>query len=173
MGLLALGAAAGTPLAIAAVLLHILGHGITKSVLFLSSGEIAHAEGTTEIAKITGLLARRPVLGGIFGVGLLALVGFPPFSIFVSELSMARAEVDVGLWWAVAISLVCLGVIFGAIGMHARQMLLGEPSTAGTVATARSVAVPLVSALVVVALLGVLAWPLQSLLHSAANAVVR
>ena len=173
MGLLALGAAAGTPLAIAAVLLHILGHGITKSVLFLSSGEIAHAEGTTEIAKITGLLARRPVLGGIFGVGLLALVGFPPFSIFVSELSMARAEVDVGLWWAVAISLVCLGVIFGAIGMHARQMLLGEPATAGTVATARSVAVPLVSALVVVALLGVLAWPLQSLLQSAANAVVR
>ena len=43
MGLLALGAAAGSPLAIAAVLLHILGHGMTKSVLFLSSGEIHHA----------------------------------------------------------------------------------------------------------------------------------
>ena len=56
MGLLALGAAAGTPLAIAAVLLHILGHGITKSVLFLSSGEIYHVEGTTEIARISGLL---------------------------------------------------------------------------------------------------------------------
>ena len=36
----------------------------------------------------------------------MALVGFPPFSLFVSELSMARAEVDVGLWWVVAISLV-------------------------------------------------------------------
>ncbi len=67
MGLLALGAAAGTPLAIAAVLLQILGHGLTKSVLFLSSGEIAHAEGTTEIAKITGLLTRRPVLGESLG----------------------------------------------------------------------------------------------------------
>jgi hydrogenase-4 component F len=174
MGLLALGAAAGTPLAIGAVLLHILGHGITKSVLFLSSGEIAHNEGTTEIAKITGLLTRRPVLGGIFGFGLLALVGFPPFSIFVSELSMARAEVDVGLWWAVAISLVCLGVIFGAIGMHARQMLLGEPLVATTpVSTARSVAIPLVGALVTCALIGVLAWPLQSLLHSAAHVVAR
>ena len=52
MGLLALGAAAGSPLAIAAVLLHMLGHGLTKSTLFISSGEIAHAEGTTEIAKL-------------------------------------------------------------------------------------------------------------------------
>jgi hydrogenase-4 component F len=174
MGLLALGAAAGTPLAIAAVLLHILGHGITKSVLFLSSGEIYHVEGTTEIARISGLLARRPVLGGIFGFGLMALVGFPPFSLFVSELSMARAEVDVGLWWVVAISLACLGVIFGAFASHARQMLMGAaPSTsAGPVATARSVAVPLVTALVVCALIGVVAWPLQSLLHSAAHVVV-
>jgi hydrogenase-4 component F len=34
MGLIALGAAAGTPLAIAAVLLHVLGHGLAKAVLF-------------------------------------------------------------------------------------------------------------------------------------------
>jgi hydrogenase-4 component F len=173
MGLLALGAAAGTPLAIAAVLLHILGHGITKSVLFLSSGEIAHDEGTTEIAKITGLLARRPVLGGIFGFGLLALVGLPPFSIFVSEFAMARAQVDVGLWWVVAISLACLGVVFGAIGLHARQMLLGGPPDVAPAPTARRVAVPLLGGLAVCVLIGVLAWPLQSLLHSAAQVVAR
>jgi hydrogenase-4 component F len=173
MGLLALGAAAGTPLAIAAVLLHILGHGITKSVLFLSSGEIYHLEGTTEIGKISGLLARRPVLGGIFGFGLMALVGFPPFSLFVSELSMARAEVDVGLWWVVAITLACLGVIFGAFARHARQMLMGAGPSAstGSTSTARSVAVPLITGLVVCALIGVVAWPLQSLLHSAAHVV--
>ena len=53
MGLIALGAAAGTPLAIAAVLLHILGHGLAKGVLFLASGEILLAEGTSEIAKVS------------------------------------------------------------------------------------------------------------------------
>ena len=44
MGLLALGAAIGSPLAVAAVLLHILGHGLAKSVLFLSRrpGSAAH-----------------------------------------------------------------------------------------------------------------------------------
>ena len=172
MGLMALGAAAGTPLAIAAVLLHILGHGMTKSVLFLSSGEIHHREGTTEIAKVSGLLSSEPVLGGVFGVGLLALLGFPPFSIFVSEFSMARAEVDAGLWWVMALSFVCLAVIFGAIAMHGRQMLLGAtPSSA--VSTARSVAVPLIGGLALCALIGVTAWPLQSLLHDAARVVAQ
>ncbi len=171
MGLLALGAAAGSPLAIAAVLLHILGHGITKSVLFLSSGEIHHAEGTTEIEKVTALLEKRPMLGGIFGFGLLALLGFPPFSLFASELNMARAEVDVGLWWVVAISFVCLSVIFASLFAHGRQMLLGSTPAAGPAATSKSVAIPLVGALVVCAAIGVSAWPLQSLLHGAAHVV--
>ena len=45
MGLIALGAAAGSSLAIAAVLLHILGHGLAKAVFFLASGEILIVEG--------------------------------------------------------------------------------------------------------------------------------
>jgi hydrogenase-4 component F len=174
MGLMALGAAAGSPLAIAAVLLHILGHGVTKSVLFLSAGEIHHNEGATEIAKVTGLLSRQPVLGGIFGVGLLALLGLPPFSIFVSEFTMARAEVDAGLWWVMALSFACLAVIFGAIAMHGRNMLLGQPPLpAGHVTTARSVAVPLIAGLAICCVIGVSAWPLQSLLHDAAKVVAR
>ena len=168
----ALGAAAGSPLAIAAVLLHILGHGITKSVLFISSGEIHHAEGTTQIDQVSLLLERRPVLGGIFGFALVALVGFPPFSLFVSEFNMARAEVDVGLWWVVAISLVCLSVIFASLFSHGRAMLLGgSDDPVRPALTPRSVAIPLTSALVVCAVIGVVAWPLQSLLHAAAQVV--
>ena len=78
MGLIALGAAAGIPLAIAAVLLHILGHGLAKSVLFLTSGEIITVEGTSRDRRVPALLARRPALGGIFGFGLVALLGSRP-----------------------------------------------------------------------------------------------
>lgn len=173
MGLLALGAAAGSSLAITAVLLHMLGHGLMKSTLFISSGEIAHAEGTTKIAPLTALLARRPVLGGIFGCGLLALLGFPPFSLFVSEFAMARAEVDAGLWWVVAISLGCLSLIFVSITTHARHLLLGSASSGPMPLNARAVAVPLGTALVACAFIGVSSWPLLSLLHSAAHVVAR
>ena len=172
MGLIALGAAAGTPLAIAAVLLHILGHGLAKGVLFLASGEILLAEGTSEIAKVPALLSRRPVLGGIFGFGLVALLGLPPFSLFASELNMLRAEVAAGLGWAAAIALACMAVIFAAVMAHGRHLLLGDaPPQGRPEATPRLVAVPLVAGLLACAFLGVSAWPLQPLLHAAAQVV--
>jgi hydrogenase-4 component F len=172
MGLIALGAAAGSSLAIAAVLLHILGHGLAKGVLFLASGEILLAEGTSEIAKVPALLSRRPVLGGIFGFGLVALLGLPPFSLFASELNMVRAEFAAGLGWAAAIALACMAVIFAAVMAHGRHLLLGEAAPPGRrEATPRIVAVPLAAGLLTCAFLGVSAWPIQPLLHAAAQVV--
>ena len=43
MGLIAIAAAAGTTLAIAALLLHVLAHGIAKTVLFLAAGQLQAA----------------------------------------------------------------------------------------------------------------------------------
>jgi len=172
MGLIALGAAAGSPLAIAAVLLHILGHGLAEAVLFLASGEILLAEGTSEIGGVPALLSRRPVLGGIFGFGLVALLGLPPFSLFASELNMLRAEVAAGLGWAAAIALACMAVIFAAVMAHGRHLLLGEaPPQGSPTATPRIVAVPLGAGLLACAFLGISAWPIQPLLHAAAQVV--
>ena len=172
MGLIALGAAAGTTLAIAAVLLHILGHGLAKAVLFLASGEILLVEGTSEIDKIPSLLARRPLLGGIFGFGLVALLGLPPFSLFVSELNMIRGELAVGLGWAAGLSLLAMAVIFAAVMAHGRHLLLGGRGATPS-ATSRLVGVPLVGGLVACVFFGLSAWPLQSLLDAAARVVVR
>jgi hydrogenase-4 component F len=172
MGLIALGAAAGIPLAIAAVLLHILGHGLAKSVLFLTSGEIMAAEGTSQIDGVRALLARRPALGGVFGIGLVALLGLPPFSLFSSELLMARAEFEVGLGWAAVAAIIAMVVIFVAVVGHARHMLLGPSGTAVIQAPPPGwVAAPLVGGLVVCGFIGVFAWPLSGLLEAAARVV--
>jgi hydrogenase-4 component F len=172
MGLIALGAAAGIPLAIAAVLLHILGHGLAKSVLFLTSGEIMAAEGTSQIDGVRALLARRPALGGVFGIGLVALLGLPPFSLFSSELLMARAEFQVGLGWAAVAAIVAMVVIFFAVTGHARHMLLGPSTPTEPLAPPpKWVAAPLVGGLVVCGLIGVFAWPLSGLLQAAAHVV--
>ena len=172
MGLVALGAAIGTPLAVAAALLHILGHGVGKAVLFCCSGEILLADGTTDIAGVRGLLTRRPLLGGVFGLGLLALLGLPPFSLFASELAIARAGVADGLGWAVAAALVLVLVIFAAIVGHAQQMLLGEPgANVQEHRTSTMSAASLVVGLAVVAVLGVSIWPIERLLQAAAKVV--
>jgi hydrogenase-4 component F len=171
MGLITLGAAAGTPLAIAAVLLHVLGHGLAKATLFLTTGEIIAAEGTSHMDGVRALLARRPALGGIFGVGLLALLGFPPFSLFASELGMIRAEFDVGLGWAAGAAVVAMLVILVAVVGNTRHMLLGGSRTSPPDSTPRVALAPLVAGLTVCAAIGVFAWPLTSLLESAAHAV--
>ena len=172
MGLVALGAAIGTPLALSAALLHILGHGLGKAVVFCSSGDMLLSEGTTEIAGVRGLLARRPFVGATFGLGLLALLGLPPFSLFASEVAIARAGIADGLGWAVAVAFVLLLVIFGAVAGHARHLLLGDPvHERPAPRTVPSAAAALVAGLVVAAALGVTIWPIERLLRAAAAVV--
>ncbi|NUP46830.1 MAG: hydrogenase [Catenulispora sp.] len=171
MGLMALGAAAGTPLALSAVLLHIAGHGLGKAVAFCSSGQILHAEHTSRIEDVTGLAARAPVLAGTFGAAVLVLLGFPPFSLFASEVGIARAGFAAGLGWPTAAAFALMLVAFAAIGAHTLRMLAGpDPlhgSAPGSGAALRAQA-PLISALLVVAVIGVAAWPLAHLLSAAA-----
>ena len=172
MGLLALGAAAGGPLALAGVLLHVLGHGLTKSVLFLSSGEVVMADGTSDVYRAGGLLERRPGLGGVVAVGIAALVGLPPFSLFVSEVTMMRGEMASHLAWAVALSLVALAIAFAGFVTIGRRLLLTPPDDAASpTSTPRAALAPLVAGLVVCAGIGLLAWPLASILHAAAQVV--
>ncbi|MFG1704178.1 proton-conducting transporter membrane subunit [Nonomuraea sp. M3C6] len=168
MGLLALGAAIGNSLALVAVLLHILGHGLGKSVLFLSAGQLHQAVGSSRIHAVRGLTARAPLLAGAFSLGLLALLGLPPFSLFASELGIARAGFTAGLGWAVALALVLMLVIVAAVGRHTRRMLLGGGESEA-IALPRSVAVPLVAGLAACAVLGITIWPLHSLLQAAAT----
>jgi hydrogenase-4 component F len=174
MGLVALGMAVGTPLAVAALLLHILGHGLAKAVLFCASGKILAFEGTTEISGVHGLLVRRPLLAGVFALGLAALLGLPPFSLFVSELALARAGAAAGLGWAVAVALILLFVVFVAIAVRTAGMFFATGPNVATAPPSRSAPAsmaPLVTGLIALALIGVFAWPLQHLLTAAATIV--
>ena len=184
MGLLALGAAIGGPLATSAVLLHMLGHGLAKSTLFLSAGHILQATGTSQIAAVRALATRAPVIAGCFAAGVLALIGFPPFSVFASEFALARAGFGADLGWLTATVFVLVLVIAATLVGHTSRMLLGPSpdnsspagprpdgpgaATATRTMTASTVAT-LVVALTVCAAIGVSAPPLDHLLHLAAD----
>lgn len=102
MGIITFGVGIGGPIALFGALLHTLNHAITKSLMFLSFGNILHrynaAYPTPEPAEtagqqasdadpehITGVLRSMPITGAILTLGGLALVGTPPFNIFLSE----------------------------------------------------------------------------------------
>ncbi|MCE7002051.1 hydrogenase [Kibdelosporangium philippinense] len=177
LGLVALGAAIGSPLALTAVLLHVLGHGLAKGVLFLGAGRILQVTGTSRIDGVRGLAGPHPVLAGGIGFGVLALIGLPPFSLFASELGLFRAGFASGLGWLAAIALVLVLIIAAALVTHTSRMLLGAtPDGPGTATGTRQVPVPtafaLIGGLLVCAALGITAGPLAALLDSAVDTLV-
>jgi hydrogenase-4 component F len=173
MGVMAVGAAAGGPLAMAAVLLHMLGHGLVKGSLFVSAGRMLQVTGTSRIDGVRGLASRRPFLAGCAGAGVLALVGFPPFSVFASEIGIVRAGFAAGLGWVTALALVLMLVITAALLAHASRMLLGDDAAAdGPAASGAAGLAPVAVALAACAALGVYAGPLATLLRSAAGTLM-
>jgi hydrogenase-4 component F len=170
MGLVAVAAAAGTKLAVAALLLHVLAHGIGKAVLFLASGELQHAHGSTAIADVGGLLARSKLVGTAFAVGSAVLLGLPPFAMFASELSIARGLAGADLAWALGVALLLLVVAFAALARNTGRILLGSPATdAPVIAAAGSTRLALVVGITACVALGVTAGPLTGLLHAAGS----
>ena len=177
MGLLALAAAIGGTLAIAAALLHVLGHGLAKSTLFVVSGRILAVEGTTQIAGIRGLLARRPAVAVPYLAGMAALLGLPPFSLFFSEVAIVVAGFQGGLGWAMAAAIALLLVLFAGLARHSANMTLGRGSATPADLTPPDLAphgpqLPLLLALGVTAVVGFATGPLSTLLAQAASLLV-
>ncbi len=78
-------------LALLAVLYHSVGHGFTKSLLFLGTGSVLHATGERNLGRLGGLIHRMPWVAWLTLVGALALAGLPPLSGFVSEWLLLQA----------------------------------------------------------------------------------
>lgn len=170
MGLMALGAAAGGPLALTAVLLHMLGHGLAKASLFVVSGRLLAVEGSTSISDIRGLLTRRPGLAIPWLAGTAALLGLPPFSLFFSGVGIVVGSWTAGMGAVSAIAVLLLLVIFTAMVRLTASMSLGSSGAGGGGPPDRSAhgpRLPLVLALGATAVLAFLTGPFGTLLTQA------
>ncbi|WP_104182685.1 proton-conducting transporter membrane subunit [Mycobacterium avium] len=171
MGLIAIAAAAGTSLAIAALLLHVIAHGIGKTVLFLASGPLQAAHDSTAIADIAAVLRRSRLIGVSIAVGVIVLLGLPPFAMFASELAIIRSLADARLVWVLAAGMLLVAVAFAALARNAGRILLGRPADAREIAVPRTVSAALVVGIAASIALGVTAGPLTDLFTAAASDV--
>jgi hydrogenase-4 component F len=170
MGLIAIAAAAGTTLAIAALLLHVLAHGIGKTVLFLASGQLQAAHRSTAIADISAVLRRSRLIGVSLAVGVIVLLGLPPFAMFASELAIARSLADARLTWAIGAGLLLVAIAFAALARNFGRILLGgRPVDSPEIAVPRTVAAALLIGVAASTVLGVTAGPLTGLFTTAAS----
>ncbi|OBI53949.1 proton-conducting transporter membrane subunit [Mycobacterium sp. E796] len=172
MGLIAIAAAAGTTLAIAALLLHVLAHGIGKTVLFLASGQLQAAHRSTAIADMSAVLRRSRLVGVALAVGVVVLLGLPPFAMFASELAIVRSLADARLTWAIGAGLLLVAIAFAALARNFGRVLLGDSrADAPEIKVPRTVAAALVIGVAASAVLGVTAGPLTGLFTTAASEV--
>lgn len=114
VGFMYIGVGIGTPMAIEATLFYVLGHAIVKPLLFLVSGAVYHAYGTTRLDMLTGQLRATPVLAAGLIVGGLAVAGVPPMNLFVAKLSLIISVLDVGYYPLLAV--IVLGSALGLVG---------------------------------------------------------
>jgi hydrogenase-4 component F len=126
-GLICVGLALG-PLGTFAAMLHVLNHALAKSMTFFLAGRVLQRYRTTEISGVSGLLKVMPWTGGLFTVGVLAVIGLPPFGLFISEFALFRAGFAVGRPWLMGVVLALLAVAFVSMIGHLNRMLYGAPT---------------------------------------------
>lgn len=144
MGIITFGIGIGGPIAMFGALLHVLNHAVTKALMFLAFGNIvrgyarASAQADFAIDQPAGVLRRMPITGAMLTLGGLALVGMPPFNIFMSELMMLWGAVEQlqplsggaqpALWWlymaGVIVFLLSTMLIFYGLVRHLTGIVL-------------------------------------------------
>src|SRR6266567_403159 len=155
--------------AIFGALFHVLANGLTKGVLFLSSGNIHRSYNSKSTDHVRGVLRRLPWSGGLFLAGFIAITGSPPFAPFISEFTIVSSAFIQGRMLVGALFLISLSIIFIGMPLTVLPMVMGEVPAESEITsyrdTVQTVGPPL-ALLLLVFLLGV--WipaPLMDLLR--------
>ena len=125
MGIIAVALGFGGVLGLYGALLQILNHALAKAVLFLSSGDIALRYKTREAAEVRGLLTAVPITGGALLLASFAVLGSPPFGLFLAELTIVRAGFAETSPVFPLLLLALLGVAFVAMARTTTGMVTG------------------------------------------------
>jgi hydrogenase-4 component F len=125
MGLITFAFGMGGSIANFAGLLHMTVHSLVKSAIFFTVGHATQKAGTQVMSEIRGLIKVSPTIGWGLMLGVMAILGMPPFGVFASEfliLTTAMREQP----WAAPFLFLALGVAFASILIRVLPMVFGD-----------------------------------------------
>ncbi|MEW5867655.1 MAG: hydrogenase 4 subunit F [Chloroflexota bacterium] len=126
IGLIVLGLGVGGPAGTLAALLHAINHSLVKSLMFCTSGNILLKYHTRNLDKVKGMLRVAPFTSLLLMVGALALIGSPPFNIFISKFGIISAGIQTDHLWLMIVCLLFLSVVFAAFIRVISSAVFGE-----------------------------------------------
>jgi ech hydrogenase subunit A len=104
LGLIIACAGINTPLSIAAAILLIIFHAVSKGLMFLCAGTIEHIVWSREIEDMEGLAAKAPMVTTITAIGILSMF-LPPFGMLLGKwMALESASVIPLAAWLFAIA---------------------------------------------------------------------
>jgi formate hydrogenlyase subunit 3/multisubunit Na+/H+ antiporter MnhD subunit len=103
----------GSWLAVTGSLWHVLNHAVMKDLLFLGAGALILRCGSRSLKDMRGLGRCMPWTTACICVGLVSIMGLPPFGAFYSKFLMIQASVNAGYAWMGA--LILAGSLVGAV----------------------------------------------------------
>jgi NADH-quinone oxidoreductase subunit M len=112
MSFITLGVMSGSTIGVTGAVLLMFNHGIITIGFFLIIGYLERRRSSIQIADFSGLQGPAPVLSAIFMVAMLASIGLPGLSGFVSEYLILIGTFTTHAWWAAVAS---LGVLASAV----------------------------------------------------------
>jgi formate hydrogenlyase subunit 3/multisubunit Na+/H+ antiporter MnhD subunit len=131
IGYIITGLGIGTPLAIAAGLLHCLNHSLFKGGLFLAAGSVQHATGTRDMDQLGGLVTRMPRTTVVWLISVGSMMGVPFMSGFASKWLLYTAALQAGqVVPALAAWVVSVGTVFSCV--KATSSVFLGPTTSQT-----------------------------------------
>lgn len=127
MGIISVAIGFGGFMGIYGGMLHLVNHSIAKPLMFFASGTISQKYETKAISKIRGIIKTMPFTGMLFLIGGLAILGLPPFSMFLSEFFVLSSGFSSGQFVAVLFMAIFLIAIFAGFARHLIRMTFGNP----------------------------------------------
>jgi len=118
MGIVSLGIGFGGMFGIYGAILQIINHAIAKPLMFFASGTISQKYETKVMSKIKGIIKVMPITGALFLIGGFALVGMPPFNIFLSEFLVLSSGFQSGQFLVTMIVISFLVITFAVFLRH-------------------------------------------------------
>ena len=157
MGVIALGIGFGTPLALAGVAIHVVGHALAKGLGFYAAGPLLLHEPRAGANPATGIGRTEPRLAVSLGVSLASLAAVPPSPLFVSEVLIVAGGFSAGRPWAAAAAALLLALGFLGLTHSLIEVLVGKSRNRGRLAGETLRPVTALCAIAVTALLGLTA----------------
>jgi hydrogenase-4 component D len=130
--------------------MHIMNHSVGKGLLFLCVGVLSYTTGTRKISELSGVARQSPLLAAGFVIGMLAILGVPPFSGFWSKFYLLAAAIGLGgaPGWLVVIPFLLEIIVAFAWFLHVGHKVFFGP-VSERAAAASAVPWPMAAALLI------------------------